>query len=173
AWTESDAGHGGHLALEQETLRKIERAQARARDVDQSVERALRNHRQQSGLAEDLDQDVAATAEEVAELRHAVLGPRQRRLARLLRDGGGAGSNRLLQADRDRGELRRADEPAEAPPRHRIALGKSRDDENIGPQPEGRRRDVLAPEYDVFVDLVADEVKPAAAGDFREARHGG
>ena len=65
----------------------------------------------------------------------------ERRLARLLRNGGSAGGDGLLQARCDGGERLRADEPAEPPSRHGVSFGKARNHEN-----PIRRTDARPPE---------------------------
>src|SRR2546425_9403247 len=89
--------HHGGAAARQQVAREFERAQPGRSYIDEGVKGALGDGRQQAGISEHIDHDVAPPHIGVAKIPCARLIAVERGLARLLGDGGSAGGDGLLQ----------------------------------------------------------------------------
>src|SRR6202035_1480710 len=114
--------------------------------------------RQQLRVSEYIDDNVATAPITVAKGLDDRLIAAEGGFCRLLRNGGSAGGDGLLQARCDRRQLVRAHEPAEPPSGHGIGLGKPRNHEGAVRGPERADRDVAPLEDDVFVQFVTDDI---------------
>src|SRR6516165_81050 len=72
------------IARDKEVAREIERAAAGPRDIDERIERTLRDERQHSGIAEHVCNEIAAAPKGIAEKPCALLIARKRGLPRFL-----------------------------------------------------------------------------------------
>ena len=74
------------IAGDKEIFRKFKRALPRRANVNESIECALRRHRKQRGIAEDIHDNVARRLKISLKLGDRLLVAAQRRFAGLLRD---------------------------------------------------------------------------------------
>src|SRR3984893_10441949 len=98
ARSESDPRHDRGVATRQKIAREIEGAAPGRTDIDERVEGSFRNDRQQLRVSEYIDDNVATAPITVAKGLDDRLIAVEGGFCRLLRNGGSAGGDGLLQA---------------------------------------------------------------------------
>ena len=155
---EHRAGEHHDSRVPQQTQAELGRALAGRGDVDVDVERAVRSHVGQPHRIQGVHQERAPLGVDVAHLGDALLGAVQRRQRGGLRHGRGADGERVLDLDDRAHKIGRSRQVADAPPRHRVALGEAIDDQGALAHPRfAGDADVARVVVDeAVVDLVRD-----------------